>query len=456
MRLAARFLERVQTPDGNIDLLITNFNSPPDTGFVVWQAAQAASIGLRNGERQIADMLEPFLKKAAGGMLKGGVHTPNHRWVVSSALAQIHALWPNPNYLKRIDQWLAEGIDIDEDGQYTERSTLVYNPVCNRAFILLAAKLKRPELLDPVRRNLNAMLYLMHPGYEVVTEISRRQDLNQRGTMGVYWLALAFLAAHDRNGQFATLAREFASSHASLSDMLDLPELTQTLPANAALPENYVKQFPAIQVTRIRRGRTSATLLLGGNSNFLTLRRGDVVISAVRFACAFFGKGQFIPTIAEKRGDSYHFSQSLAADYMQPLEPSRKVKAGEWGSTRASRSKTEVCRLTQSAVVTETPKGFRVRLQSSGTSNIPLAVEIAFRDKGKLEGCEAAPKVEQAWLLRNGRATYRLGSDVITVGPGIAQHGYTQVRGAEAKLSGDCVYLTAFTPFDHTLEFELG
>ena len=454
MRLAAKHLLARQNADGNIDLVITNFNSPPDTGFVVHNVGTAACLAKRFGLNEVFSLVEPFLRKAGAGMARGGVHTPNHRWVVCSALAQINELLPNPDYVRRIDQWLAEGIDIDSDGQYSERSTLVYNIVCNRALIVTAAKLNRPELLDPVRRNLIALLYLLHPGDEVVTEISRRQDLNTRGTAASHWFALKYIALRDSDGRFNSLARRYMQQAAGLSALMEYPELLVPGPPYAAVPQDYERLMPAVGIARIRRGDRSATLILGGSSRFFTFRSGTAVVNAVRFASAFFGKGQFIPRAGEKHGAGYQFDQHLEAGYYQPVDPPRRISVTGIAAARSQRKVTEICRLEQSAVVTETPRGFDLRLRSHGTADVPLAVEINLREGGKLEGCTPAPNAADAWLLESGQAVYRMGRDALRFGPGAAPHRYIQVRGAEAKLPGPSVYLTGLTPFDHTIAFE--
>ena len=447
-RLAAGFLERAQSPDGNIDLLTTNFNSPPDTGFVVHGVASAACLAQRAGNRELLLSIENFLKAAGRGMARGGVHTPNHRWVVCSALAQIQELFPEPSYPRRIDQWLAEGIDLDEDGQFTERSTGVYNAVCDRAFVVMAAKLKRPELLDPVDRNLEAMMYLLHPGYEVVTEISRRQDQYELRDMSAYWFPLQYLAVHRRNGQYATLAQHFAPRAASLTTLMEYPEL-QTMAATAPVPDDYVKLLPAAEALRIRRGPMSATVLLQGDSHVLGFRRGEAVIQSMRFASAFFGKGQFVPAAWTSHDQVYELTQSLDAGYYQPLDPPRRVQAGEWGKVRAQRRESEICRLAQSARITVLENGLRVRVAAEGTRNVPVAVEIGLRPGGKLEGCVEA---NGAWILPGGYATYRVGNDVARFGPGLREHSYTEIRGAAPPVPGTRVYLCGYTPFNREIE----
>jgi hypothetical protein len=243
---------------------------------------------------------------------------------------------------------------------------------------------------------------------------------------------------------------------ASLSAFLEYPELSQPGPAPQPLPDNYEKRFPTLEVTRIRRGPLSATLLTNANSRFFAVRKGGAVVNAVRFVSAFFGKSQFLPTEYRQEGTSHIMTQRLEAPYYQPFTPTRIIHAGEWTPTQKQRPKTEICKLEQSATVTETAKGFRVRIQVSGTNDVPVAVEVNLREGGQLEGCTPAYKVDQGFMLSSSKATYRVGKDVVTFGPGKAEHNFTvQMRGALPKLSGPSVYLTGYSPFDHTLEFEL-
>src|SRR5262245_57205778 len=121
LKFAAKYITAAQSPEGNIDNPITNFNSPPDTAFSVLGIGRAAAIAKKHGTSEISAALAPFLQNAARGLTEGGIHTPNHRWVVCAALATIHQTMPEERLVKRVDQWLAEGIDIDADGQYDER-----------------------------------------------------------------------------------------------------------------------------------------------------------------------------------------------------------------------------------------------------------------------------------------------------------------------------------------------
>ena len=165
LSLASRALLALQHADGTIDLPTTNFHSPPDTAFVL-EPVCASLVGRppeRRPEVPPQARRGPRAVRPRGGRSAGrraAIHTPNHRWVVCAALARLHALFPDARYVARIDEWLAEGIDIDADGQFSERSTSVYSPTCDRALLTVARLLGRDALLEPVRRNLEMTLLL--------------------------------------------------------------------------------------------------------------------------------------------------------------------------------------------------------------------------------------------------------------------------------------------------------
>ena len=96
---AAEFARRQRNPSGCFDLLTTNFDSAPDTGFVVQAIAPVVFAARQQaaddeGAAEIADALGELIQTGAPGMVAGGFHTPNHRWVLVAALAQAQALYP--------------------------------------------------------------------------------------------------------------------------------------------------------------------------------------------------------------------------------------------------------------------------------------------------------------------------------------------------------------------------
>lgn len=454
IKLAAECFARIQTPDGNWNLPITNYNSPPDTAFIIQGIGRTLLNARQYGFPEFEPLLLPAVKKAGEALIRGGMHTPNHRWVACSALALLNELYPDPRYLRRIDQWLAETIDIDAEGQYTERSSIGYNGICNQALTICAHSLNRPELLNPVRQNIQAMFFLIHADGEVVTEISRRQDLNQRGTVFNSWLGIAYLAWKDRDGQMAALARSVEAQAGGVSLYLRYPQLLDAqLPASKPLPDNYEKLFPLTGFARVRRGPLSATILRD-RDRFFTFRHGEAVVTAVRFATAFFGKGQFKAKTLEKKAGTFVLTQQLEAGYYQPFSPPRLITTETYDDTREERQRSEICHLDTVAELTETPNGFRLRIKATGTDEVPLTVEINLRAGGTLEGAEKHPTVKDAWVLRRGHATYTKGKDKLRIGPGNSPHTYVEVRGALPKLEGTCLYVTAITPVDQVIEFE--
>ncbi|WP_373516003.1 hypothetical protein [Persicitalea sp.] len=464
VELALQYLLRAQHADGTVDLLSTNFHSTPDLGFITKWLVPEYILMKRDGAtffKAPLDSLKTFLQRAGEALIVGGIHTPNHRWVVSAALTKLYELWPDPRYVARVEEWLAEQIDMDADGQYTEHSTYIYSPLTNQTLITIAKGLQKPEIFDYVRRNLTMTRYYAHPNGEVVTEASGRQDKAAVGTMEGYYYPYRFLALRDKDKDFAAMCRLIEETAlpkvaSQLNYFLEDPSLWGELPSANPLPTNYVKAFPYSGLVRIRRGDWDATLI-SKNPVWLTFHKGNAVLQGVRFAASFFGKGQFEGGELTKSGGDWIMTQSLEGPYYQPF-PKDKIPEGSGGNweklPKSDRQQSEVQRLVSTIKIRETATGVEADIEIAGTDGIPVTVELIFREGGQFSGVESLINNEKdAYLLETNRqGTYSREGDTVTFGSGKAEHRNLHLRGGLPRPDAPSVYLTGFTPFQHTLQ----
>jgi len=460
MNYASLYLLKAQHEDGTIDLLTTNFHSTPDTGFVL----EPLCIGLfvlnrlsSSQTKNVKENLKKFILKAGDALSVGGIHTPNHRWVVCMALSRIYSLFPNEKYLNRIEEWLLEKIDIDADGQFSEKSASIYNPLTDRCLITIARFLNKPELLNAVHRNLDMSIYYVHADGELVTAASKRQDQYQRGSMASYYYSYRYMAIQEKNGQFAAMARWIEKTASKnlvwfLIFFLEDQILNQQMPDNVDLPTDYEKIFIHSDLVRIRREQVSATII-ANNPHFFSFMKGKAGLESIRFASAFFGKGQFKGRALEIQNGKYILRQQLAGPYYQPFPKEKLPGDGDWNKMdRSLRPQSEIQHYEAVVTIMEKDGKFELTFDVGSTDNIPLSIELGFRHSGKLLGVEKIPEVEHGFILKQGFGKYIFENETIEFGPGKKEHSWTQLRGALPNFDGLSVYLTSFTPFIFKLQ----
>ncbi len=486
---AADKLLAAQYADGTIDS--GNLQSPPDTGFVVQTVCMGLAVLRRANLPQLAQVnnkLGKFVLAAGEALATGGIHTPNHRWVVCSALAQVNALFPSAKYVNRIDDWLGEGVYCDADGQFAERSTGIYSRVEDNAYITMARLLNRPELLEPVRRNLAMTLFYMHPNGELETVASRRQDQTMNAWISNYYLQYRYMAIKDQNRQFAAVARfaeqiglERAEAKIPLIEFMEEPLYRRKLPEPEPLPTDYAKFFSNCKLARIRRGETSATVYggsdwplgiasgLASNPTFFTFRKGKAVLESVRMIPLFFSEVSFRSQGMKADGNRYELEQNTHVPYYQPLPKDLRNPKGDYPLTNAgdrfwgkmnfpARTKSNISTLVQRVAVTENAGAFELAFDVGGHDHVPVTIELTFRRDGEVEGIEPGKRRPDLFFLRQGMGRFRVGDDVITFGPGQADHEMVRLEGAPYGAPPGAhppdryrVYITGITPFKKTL-----
>jgi hypothetical protein len=458
---AAACLVQVQHNDGTIDLHSTNFHSTPDTAFIVNDLSPVFICLKKLNRPDLRDALnsmEMFLANAGKALAVGGIHTANHRWVTCSALAWVNYFSPSQKYVDRIDEWLSEGVDIDPDGQYIEKSVGDYSPICDTMFITIGRLLNRPILFEYARKNLEMSLYYIQPGGEVVTTASGRQDKYYTAYVNGYYYAYKFFAITDRNPEFSAVCKLMESKMPekitwSLPYLMEDSIFNIEFPDASKIPENYSKRFSYSGLFRIRRGSTDITII-ENNPTFLSYRKGNAVLQSMRLAAAFFGtRGQFISENCVVEGSKIILSKSKTHGYMQPLPKAGRSGDIVWNSeSLAEREKSELQNLNFQVAIVESNGKLSLEIEITGTDYVPVSLEMSFRSEGQLEGVVPDKNSEASFFQESGMGQYSVGDDVINFGPGANAHNWSQMRGMLPKQKGQSVYITGFTPFRQILE----
>ncbi|WP_413101349.1 hypothetical protein [Streptomyces sp. Inha503] len=429
-------------------------HSPPDTAFSI------VDLGLvyglldadgHTGTRAIRGTLKKILLKAGKGLSTGGVHTPNHRWKMCAALARINSFWPDARYTRRIDAWLAEGIDRYDSGQYSERSATYAPIVTNPSLLTLARLTDRPALYEHVRRNLDATLHLLEPDGEVETVHSRRQDQKTVKHLSEYWLQFRALALRERDGRFADVAATIQRRGADqtfdetplgdfLAEVLDHPELAAPLPEATAAPEEFTWRDKDCGLVRIAKGRTRTTIFggtdfpdvhaissgLSTNPTFFKWRKGSAILDSLRLSPQFFSLGHFRAEDVERTADGWRLWAEVRAGFHLPLPPQHRRPDGRypltddgrfWSAMDFPHRPKEWRTLRTEVRIAEADGGWNLDVEI-GESEVPLALELCFRSGGKLAGVDPVPGQKDTYQLVKGYGTYTAGDDVITFGPG--------------------------------------
>ncbi|TDC35999.1 hypothetical protein [Micromonospora sp. KC213] len=434
-----------------------NVDSPPDSAFSVNDLAEALLLLRADtpsaGDRTLAELLERLLTAAVPALVSGGVHTPNHRWELSAALARLFLVSPEPALAARVDQWLAEGIDIDADGLYSERSPNYAAYVSNPSLLTIAAVFDRPDLVDAVERNLDATLDLLLPDGSVETVMSRRQDQNHAFPLSAYLIPLRRVALLRGRGDLAWAAglalEQGVTLPADAAARLVLdPDIARVLPAPVRPERPRRRVFEAAGLLVDHRPN-STTVLFGGSDHarherirsglansptFLRLFAGAAVLESVRLSRTFFGKGPFraggLTVEPDPAGEpTATLAETVTASYYQPLaSPDRDsrgayrlVDEGRFSAAMdfGRRGRDDVA-LTTVVRARLTAAGVELTLDLSGAV-VDWALELAFRPGGTLTGARRLD--DDRWQLdvpaRVGAApvtaSYRFGRDEITI-----------------------------------------
>ncbi len=465
------FVASYQREDGTFDYVTCNFMSAPDTSFIYKRLIAAYRLIIKyDKENALKDSREKYLQtmlKAQEGIKNGGFHTPNHRWAICAALMQgANLLKGDPKadaYRKRASQYLAEGIDGDEDGQYAERSTGGYNAVVNNAMISMYEETGDEKFLGFVERNLQMMLSYIDPDDSIFTQNSTRQDQGKTEYMDRYFYQYLYLTSLKFNADFD------AAAHKIIKDTVDrgmeAPDCLHYIMLNDRMRDyhfssygfldTYRKYYESSGVVRVKTPKFGYTLLKN-SSNFLFMKVKETPIY-MKIGESYCAVRDFEAQTLEVEEKKYVMSAVAKGWYYLPFE-NYEGTSDWWEMDHSKRELLCNTELKITVEIKEQEDGLDIKISTEGLDRLPLRVMVCIPSGAIIENEHFYLSAEKGsgMILRDGYVTVSHQDQCIQIGPGFGTHEFPGHYSGENKNDvGYTIYFNEYTPCDKTISIKV-
>jgi len=467
--------EKYTHEDGTNDLVISNYRQAEffaTPGLCTAYKQMEALPDKTAREAEITERIYKVTELICKGLLVSGFHTPNHRWVHTAALCHAYNTLreKDERYMILAKKYLAEKIDIDENGEFSERSAGMYSAVSDRALCEIAVQANMPELFEHVRKNLLLVYKFIEKGSLIFTQNSRRRDKGEVGSNVLFDFErygdiclMAYANTHDPIFlQILASALNKRESYIpptfNFETFMRYPELLQSnidLSAVPSLDEDFHIFHPNSNIVRAKQNGILYSVL-ARNPDFLHITVGHISVRA-RMCSSFFAKAQFLPDRIEQIGEKqYRMVFETAADYKRPFDTPPEGSENYWSMDYSSRESVCSCEYGYILDLTFTENGMELHIRTTGTPNVPFKLEFATAPDVHVRAGSAMTKAQPGGFICAREGDISLSNyegDRITFRGAFARHFYHKdMRGSlPVSPSQFTVFFTDTSPVDRRI-----
>jgi len=470
---AISYLKREQRASGNIDLWDCNFDSAPDSGFFIWdliplyrllekrpadfpvEAAKAAAA--------IRDEIMALILTVLEGLRTGGFHTANHRWVIASSLVAGYNLTGEAPYMDKAERYLAEGIDCDGNGEYSERSAN-YNAVNNNAMITLFEETGDKNYLFLAQRNLHMMRCYFEDDGSLFTGNSTRQDRGKKVFAGQYLYQYLYIAHYLNDDEARRMAVYIAQGYiqtrrkpapACLPFLMLHPEIKipETSGKPVILPD-YNRYFKPSGIVRYKKDTFSFSLIHDSPA-WLCFNSGTINGSC-RISLGYFGYGNVKISKLETLESGYRFSFHADSYYYEPLDKPTgdlvNFRSEDHSVRRVQRPNYSDLEVTVSFPASGHENGIDLSFNAGGVNGVHYCFEFILPAGIPVSGDHFAvvPKPGDYILVKDGGVTLRDNTSRLGISGAFADTELfaTSRNALPRDAEGFTLYMNGTTPFE--------